>query len=165
MTIATCLFASFFAFNSAQAEEKKIRNPWKQCGIGAMIFTDEEDGTLAAVSNIIWDLGTTAMSSKVSSPDTCDRRQYSAAQFISVNHASLEVESARGETQKVAAISNLMGCSSAVTNDFAQELRVRSEKDMSDDAYASLSKEQKMEKYFNHVNDLAYGKFASQCRA
>ncbi|MCC5879985.1 MAG: DUF3015 domain-containing protein, partial [Idiomarina sp.] len=40
-------------------------NPWQHCGIGAMIFDDNT--TAAAVSNVIWDSGTTAFTSATAS--------------------------------------------------------------------------------------------------
>lgn len=54
---------------SSTANSQEI-NAWKHCGIGAMIFNDNE--TAAAISNVIWDLGTTALSSKISSQESCE---------------------------------------------------------------------------------------------
>ena len=66
---------------SGQAMAQENINPWKHCGIGAIIFDD--NGTAAAISNIIWDLGTTAVSSKVSSADSCEGKLVTAAVFQS----------------------------------------------------------------------------------
>ena len=41
-------------------------NLFKECGLGAIIFGDDMNGVPAAISNITWDLGTTASSSKSS---------------------------------------------------------------------------------------------------
>ena len=60
-------------------------NPWTDCGLGALVFSgvDGDGGKIgAAISNIIWDLGTTAVSSATSSPDTCARHEVTAAAFI-----------------------------------------------------------------------------------
>ena len=76
--------------NSAAAETvttKKL-NPWTDCGIGAMIFTSS--GAAAAISNVIWDLGTTAVSSNVSSQNSCGSEQAKTAMFIQATLPVLE---------------------------------------------------------------------------
>ena len=61
ITLATTLMAALLSGNAMAQDDI---NPWKHCGIGAMIFDD--NGAAAAISNIIWDLGTTALSTKIS---------------------------------------------------------------------------------------------------
>ncbi|MBI3771765.1 MAG: hypothetical protein HY272_03590 [Gammaproteobacteria bacterium] len=45
----------------------QMKNPWLDCGIGAMIFTETK--WAAVTSNVIWDLGTTAVTSGASTPN------------------------------------------------------------------------------------------------
>jgi hypothetical protein len=96
--------------NSAAAnnENNKNLNPWQDCGIGAMIFTS--NGAAAAISNIIWDLGTTAVSSNVSSQDSCASEQAKTAMFIQATLPVLEQELATGEGEYVTAMLALRGC-------------------------------------------------------
>ena len=55
---------------TGMAQKKKELNPWIDCGIGAMIFT--ETNWAAVISNVIWDLGTTAVISGNSTDTTQD---------------------------------------------------------------------------------------------
>ena len=114
------------AFLAAPAQAQNI-NPWQQCGIGAMIFPD--NGAAAAVSNIIWDLGTTAVSTKISSQESCAGANVKTAMFIQQTFPVLEQEIAQGEGEYVAAMLNVRGCDAtahadivtAIRNDYAQQ--------------------------------------------
>lgn len=93
LTLCALITSTLLAGN-AIAEEKPSINPWKHCGIGAVIFDD--NGTAAAISNIIWDLGTTAVSSKVSSEDSCEGKEVKTAQFIQDNYDQVIEETSQG---------------------------------------------------------------------
>ena len=132
----------------AQAQNESFggKNPWIDCGIGALIFPKHE--VPAAISNIIWDLGTTAVTSATVSPDTCNSERIAAAQFVTDTYANLEEELAQGEGQHLNAMLNLMACAApaqptaiaAIRSDFAGV--------MSSENFASLSQEQKAEALF-----------------
>ncbi|MBF7074375.1 DUF3015 family protein [Glaciecola sp. MH2013] len=115
---AIALTASFSSM--AQAE----MNPWAECGIGATIFPD--NGTAATISNIIWDLGTTAVTSASASEDSCQGANATTAQFITESYDNLEDELVRGEGQHVTAMLNLMSCdasaSTAIRTEVADQL-------------------------------------------
>ncbi|TWX59398.1 DUF3015 family protein [Colwellia hornerae] len=115
--------------NSAAAEtvNTKKLNPWQDCGIGAMVFPSH--GIAAAISNIIWDLGTTAVSSNISSQNSCASNQAKTAMFIQATLPVLEQEVAIGEGEYLTAMLELRGCEAtshnaiinAVRNDIAQK--------------------------------------------
>lgn len=113
-------------------------NPWQECGIGAAIFPDH--GIAAAISNIIWDLGTTAVTSATVSKDTCAGSNVIAAKFIDENYAQVESELAIGEGRHVNAMLSLLGCEAsqqdAVINALRSELVIDSEKTNSEKAEA-----------------------------
>ncbi|BFT31807.1 hypothetical protein D210916BOD24_29830 [Alteromonas sp. D210916BOD_24] len=81
-------------------------NPWKHCGIGAAIFDD--NGAAAAISNIIWDLGTTAITSKVSSEDSCSGKRTKVALFIQDNFDAVLEQTAMGEGEHVNAMLEIL---------------------------------------------------------
>ena len=81
-TTALTLSATTFA-NDHQGEI----NPWQHCGIGAAIFDDNT--TAAAISNVIWDSGTTAVTSATISPGSCEGEE------IKVKILSIDVENQR----------------------------------------------------------------------
>jgi len=115
--------------NPAAAESVTIKklNPWTDCGIGAMIFTS--NGVAAAISNVIWDLGTTAVTSNVSSQNSCGSEQAKTAMFIQATLPVLEQEVATGEGEYLTAMLELRGCEAsshtaiinAVRKDIAQK--------------------------------------------
>lgn len=114
---------------TGMAQSKKELNPWIDCGIGAMIFT--ETTWAAAISNVIWDLGTTAVISDQSSQNTCNSKKAQTALYIGVNYASLTEETAKGDGKHLRAMLGIMGCDAAaqdgvissVRSDFSQYLR------------------------------------------
>jgi len=121
--ISKKLRAGALAFSSAivlstspvsAAQATTIENAFSQCGIGAAIFTKNE--TAAIISNIIWDLGTTAFSSQTSSPESCSGANTTAAAFINETYPVLEEQFVKGSGSHVAALMNIMQCDTADHN-------------------------------------------------
>lgn len=106
LILAATLLAGTTITGTASAREfDKI---YKECGIGAMIFP--ETPIAATISNIIWDLGTTASSSDMSSPENCKGRTATAAAFIYNSHASLTEETVKGNGAHLNALLDIMEC-------------------------------------------------------
>ncbi|MEM1409510.1 MAG: DUF3015 family protein [Pseudomonadota bacterium] len=106
------------SFTSAQAQTtmRDAPNPWLDCGIGAMIFPDDNLEVGAGISNIIWDLGTTAVISAASSPDTCNGlSNVKTALFIERTYDTLEMELAKGRGDNLAALAELVGAADQAT--------------------------------------------------
>ncbi len=126
LLIAAVLLAGATVSGTASAREfDKI---YKECGLGAMIFTDTP--VAAAFSNIIWDLGTTASSSDMSSPENCKGKATTAAAFITNSYANITEQTIQGEGAHLTAMLDLLGCDeaqrpalvSALRNDLSQEM-------------------------------------------
>ena len=94
--MATTVAASALMPVAAQAEGSKKLNPWQDCGIGAMIFPN--NGAAAAISNIIWDLGTTAVSTNVSSQESCasEKAQTALDKITTKTNKKASLEKLRG---------------------------------------------------------------------
>jgi hypothetical protein len=121
--ISKKLSAGILAFSSAIAlstspvsakEATTVENAFSQCGIGAAIFTKNE--TAAIISNVIWDLGTTAFSSQTSSPDSCSGANTTAALFINETYPVLEEQFVKGSGSHVAALLNILQCETGAHN-------------------------------------------------
>lgn len=99
------------SFGAAQAQTMRdAPNPWLDCGIGAMIFPDDNLEVGAGISNIIWDLGTTAVISAASSPDTCaGTSNVAMAVFIERTYPTLEAELAKGYGDNLTALAEMVG--------------------------------------------------------
>lgn len=122
MTVAFVAVAATTAFTApaVQAQDNEI-NPWQHCGLGAMIFPDH--GIAAGFSNIIWDLGTTAVTSASASPQTCNSNLLETAQFVNENYDQVAIELAIGEGRHITTMLTMMGCSGDARDSALQELR------------------------------------------
>jgi hypothetical protein len=103
VVVATAFSASAFAADKTPGSGP---NPYSDCGIGAALFT--ENKTLAVTSNVIWDIGTTAVTSATASPQTCNGKKVAVATFILQSYDQLAEDTARGEGEHLTALMQLM---------------------------------------------------------
>lgn len=100
---------------------KTVSNAWTECGIGAMIFKEIPVG--AAISNVIWDLGTTAVISMVASPETCQGVRVAAAVFMNESIDAIEADTAKGNGAHLTAMLSLMGVEESNHATVAEKIR------------------------------------------
>jgi len=140
---------------SATAAEKaannKKLNPWSDCGIGAMIF--KQNGAAAAISNIIWDLGTTAVTSNVSSQHTCESDNAKTAMFIKATLPALEQDIAVGEGEYLTAMLETRGCEASSHSAIIEAIR--------EDLVAAPNKD--AEALYNTVEAQVQANFVAAC--
>lgn len=102
------------ATNSTPVQQKAAGsgpNPFSDCGIGAALFSETK--WAAVSSNVIWDVGITALTSATSSPQTCSGKKVAAALFINQTYDKLVEESASGQGEHLTTVLNVFGCDSA----------------------------------------------------
>ncbi|WP_027328263.1 DUF3015 family protein [Marinimicrobium agarilyticum] len=122
-------------------------NPFSDCGIGAALFPT--NGVAAALSNVIWDVGTTAVTSATASPETCNGKNTQAAAFIMESYDNLIEESAQGQGQNLATLMNIMEVSEQQRSAVILTLRQEAASVVATDGYLSLTAQQKAEAYYN----------------
>jgi hypothetical protein len=144
---------------TGMAQSKKELNPWIDCGIGAMIFTETD--WAAAISNVIWDLGTTAVTSDQSSQNTCNSKKAQTALYIGVNYASLTEETAKGDGKHLRAMLDIMGCDAAAQGGVISSVRSGFSQYLQGSDYVVKTSAAKAEDFYNIVQ--ASGS-AGQCR-
>lgn len=83
-------------------------NPFTDCGIGAALFPEVHWAAIS--SNVIWDLGTTAVTSATASPQTCSGKKVAAALFIRDTYERLAEETAQGQGEHLATALSLLDC-------------------------------------------------------
>jgi hypothetical protein len=154
-------FAAVMGTSVASAQDREIENAWIECGIGAMIF--DETPVAAAVSNIIWDLGTTAVTSAVSSPDACMGSSANAALFINQTYAALASETASGSGEYLTALGDIYDCSEESRSTLVAAIRENVAESMAVPGFAELQRVEKAEAYFNVVDQVVREEFAAQC--
>jgi len=134
-------------------------NPYKDCGIGAALFSNTS--WAAVTSNVIWDLGSTAITSATASPETCNGTNVQAAIFIKDTYESLAEETAKGEGEHLATLLNIYSCSTQARPSIIGEIRTNMSQNVSSSAYDSTSHMDKASNYYSIVNTAV----ASKCTA
>lgn len=90
---------------------RTIEDVYKQCGIGGALFGNSSP-ILAIISNVTWDLGTTAAISDSMSPESCQGGNVKAAVFIKEAFPSVEKDLASGQGAHLSALQSVASCAS-----------------------------------------------------
>ncbi|RUO59000.1 DUF3015 family protein [Pseudidiomarina insulisalsae] len=152
VTAAAVLIAgNMLAAPKAQANAFGGVNPWQQCGIGAMIFPNH--GLAAAISNIIWDLGTTAVTSATVSQETCEGAGTFTAIFVTESYVQIEEQLAVGDGEHLNAMLQLMGCTQAQQPQAIKKLRTDYAAHMGTASYSGQSQVEKAEALYYTAAD------------
>ena len=121
-------------------------NPYSDCGLGAAIFPS--NGVAAAISNVIWDLGTTALTSATASPETCSGSAAAAAAYILESYDSLVEETAKGSGDNLTALLEIVEISESQTESVVKALRSEVANTISHEAYIEMSSVEKAEAFY-----------------
>jgi hypothetical protein len=146
-TVTLALAASLLLVQTASARE--FADIYTDCGLGAVIAP--RTPAVAAVTNVTFDLGTTAIISNVSSPDTCQGGKAVAATFIHDAYDSLEADLARGQGAYLDSLATLVGVSKEGKAAFAAGLRKDFATSVAADNYTGQTRFQKAENLYNLV--------------
>ncbi|HBR13976.1 MAG TPA: hypothetical protein DD723_00320 [Candidatus Omnitrophica bacterium] len=146
--VALCVY-------SQPAMSREFADIYTECGIGAMIAPRNE--TVAAITNVTWDWGTTAISSNISSPDTCKGGQEKTAAFIHDSYEHLEKDLASGHGTYLDTLTALTGCDANGQQEFVEALRLEFTKVVGDSSYTDKSRLEKAEALYNLVYKLVDG--------
>lgn len=158
LAIAT---ASILAVTGAQASERTFGQIYVECGLGGMIGSAVEEKTtsqvLAIVTNVTWDLGTTAISSNITSPATCQNTEVKTAAFILETYPKLEADLAKGEGQHLTALLNVAGCDAKSHAQVTQGLRADLAASVSVESYATQTRFEQAEVLHGQLSQRAAG--------
>ncbi|MBM9520727.1 DUF3015 family protein [Desulforhopalus vacuolatus] len=118
-----------------------------ECGLGAMIAP--HTSPVAVVTNVTWDLGTTAISSNISCPDSCVGGQAKSAAFIFDSYESLEKDIARGQGEYLDTLMTLTNVSKESQGKAVNNLRNNFAFYVANQDYTNQTKFQKSENLYN----------------
>lgn len=149
-----------FAF-SPVAEARDFGTIYKECGLGGMLFSGHP--TAAVISNILWDWGTTAISSDVSSPESCAGGEASTAALIHDGYEFLEKDLARGSGDYLDTLMALSGCNTDVYQPLTLALREGFSASVAVEGYTNQTQFQKAEKLYTLFYSLVDGDFSTSC--
>jgi hypothetical protein len=146
--VAMCSMSAF-----AQDADKKAPgagpNPFVECGIGAALFPDTH--WAAVSSNVIWDLGTTAVTSATMSPQTCNGKKVATALFIRDSYEQLAEETAQGQGEHLSTVLSMLECSGAQQQAAASLTRQHMGAAVSQPGFATLPRIEKAARFFDAV--------------
>ncbi len=145
---AGCALVCVFSF-SHQAGARDFADIYTDCGLGAMIAP--KTPAVAAVTNVTWDLGTTAISSNISSPETCAGGKAKTAAFIYRSYNSLESDIARGEGKYLNTLLELIGTTPDNRGTVIQNLRQDFATLIAAPQYSEKTTKEKSEALYNVV--------------
>lgn len=127
--------------STSPAHSREFADVYSECGLGAMIFSGASDNNriLAIISNVTWDLGTTAHLSNMSSPENCTKGSASTAAFIMQTYPSIERDLARGEGEFLTAMLDFRGCETGAQPGIIADLRTAMATEIGGAGYADSS--------------------------
>jgi len=155
------LIASLAVALSTVAEAREFAEIYTECGIGAIIAPNTP--VVAAITNVTWDLGTTAISSNMTSPETCAGGKAKTAAFIHDSYASLEKDLARGSGEYLDTLMVMAGCDEETRQAFSIALRNDFGSSIATDNYTSQTRFEKAENLYNLVYKQIEGQFSASC--
>jgi hypothetical protein len=132
-----------------------------ECGLGAMIAPRHPG--VAAVTNVTWDLGTTAISSNSTTPDSCVGGKEKSAAFISDSYASLEKDLASGSGTYLDTLMVITGCEPQVHQELTNALRNDFTNIVADPSYTDQSRFEQAKGLYDLLYKHVDGKFSESC--
>jgi len=165
-TAVLMLFA-VSVFSTTPAHSREFGDIYRECGIGGMIFQKDTESNriLAIISNVTWDLGTTAILSDASSEGNCTGGSVAAAEFAMQAYPSIERDLAKGEGEYLHTMLNLMGCESNVQAALTDDLRVDMANAMATGDFESADRYGKASTLFNTVSTRINQSYSTTCNA
>ena len=145
----TALALASLMVTSISAQAREFADIYTECGLGAIIAPNTP--AVAAVTNVTWDLGTTAISSNISSPDTCAGGKEKTAAFIYKSYDNLEKEIAMGTGKYLNTLISLTGINISQKDKFISEIRKDFAKLVSSKEYLNSSRYEKSKVLYNIV--------------
>ena len=134
---------------SQPAMAREFADIYEECGLGALIAP--HNPAVAAVTNVTWDSGTTAITSNISSPSTCQGGQEKTAAFINDSYEFLENDLASGNGTYLDTLMVLAGVDAQSRQQFSKTLRADFAELVSRTDYSSLNRFEKAGALYNLV--------------
>ncbi|MEE4246505.1 MAG: DUF3015 family protein [Kangiellaceae bacterium] len=163
-TIVKTLAATSLVLMSATSTAESGRegvNLYSDCGIGAALFPTAPVG--AVISNIIWDVGTTATSTFISSPESCVDRSAQVVTLINDAYQNIEEETAIGAGAHITAMLDIMECDAAVRKSLTSDIRDDFKLLVSASDYAEQTQKDKTINYFDTVANNVKANYSKSC--
>lgn len=143
----------FTAPNSHAQETKDLQGIFEECGLGALLFPEWAVG--ASVSNFTWDVGTTASTSGLTTPESCKGGKARMAAYIFESYDSIEQDLAKGSGKYLDMLSALNETQAENKELFIAALRSEFQSVVANNDYSTLSRLEKAKLVYSIVEDLS----------
>lgn len=160
--LAALLFASTMVMAQGAYAQRDFGQIYVECGLGALIAPNT--AWVAVVTNITWDLGTTAISSELSTPESCKGGDSQAAAFIHESYEPLAMDLAQGNGDHLAALMAIPGCDASVQPELSNAMRADFAEMVGQTNYSNMNQMEKSEGLYNiFQKNLNTQQFAASC--
>ncbi len=132
---------------AGSASARDFADIYTDCGLGALIAPKND--AVAAVTNVTWDLGTTAILSNASSPESCEGGKSDSAAFIYEAYPSIEKDLAIGQGEHLTALLAIVGVDESDSDVVSAQLRDGFARLVSADGYSDQTRFEKAENLYN----------------
>lgn len=149
MKLSIAAVTALMLTTAQDSQAREFADIYTECGLGAMIAP--KNAAVAAVTNVTWDLGTTAISSNISSADSCAGGKAKVAAFINDSYENIEKDLAKGEGKYLNTLASLAKKDSQTNKEFILSLRNKFSETIASAEYSELSTYKKSEKLYNTI--------------
>ena len=141
--------------STADEDKRSFGEIYTDCGLGALIAqgikNEDTADVVAVISNITFDLGTTAISSNATTPDSCARGKAKTAAFILKSYPQLEKELALGYGKYLDTLMSLRNVPGSERSRVLEKMRQEFVGKASSTDFERLSQKQKSELLYDVV--------------
>ena len=140
--------AAVACFASVQAASAlDFGHAYKKCGLGGIIGDAAGNDIVAIITNVTWDLGTTALISEAT--DACSDKSGKMAALIHESYIPLEQDIAQGQGEYLDAMLATAECDTSMQPEVVAHVREDFAAQVAAPGYASQTQFEKSEALFN----------------
>lgn len=161
MLKAAVVAAALAAVPTQAVQARDLGAIYVECGLGGLIA--QRTAWLAVTTNIVWDLGTTATSSDLSSPESCKGGKPAAAALIYQAYPTLERELAQGRGEHLDALLAIAGCDEGAQAALTTALRADFGTLVNAAVYPQQSRLEQADGLYQAFTGQVEGSFAGSC--
>lgn len=152
---------SSLLFPMQQAAAREFADIYTECGLGAMIAPNNT--VVAAITNVTWDLGTTAISSNVSSADSCQGGKSKKAAFIHETYPNLAQDMVRGKGKHLDTLTALSACDVGAQDRLKKAVRADFTTLINAEGYALQTRFEQAKNLYDVLNQRIEKDFSGAC--
>lgn len=143
------------------AVARDLGDIYTQCGLGGLIA--QQTPWLAVTTNIVWDLGLTATSSELTTPESCKGGKPAAAALILQAYPALERELAQGRGEHLDALLAIASCDEGARANVTAALRTDFGALVNAAVYPQQTRLEQANGLYQAFTEQVEGSFAGSC--